>query len=199
MQIGIVARIHALRQGLAAMLESTHHGNVIEVDEPCSWAATCDNPVVVLALDDVSETSTIVDLRTAAPNVAVIALLPSIDAGRELSAVRAGAAAVETWDVDAATLGHIVDLVACDHTVLKSSMAQRLALGEESTLSRISASEIGWLAALARGETVTAVAHDAGFSEREMYRRLSDVYARLGARDKTHALLIATKLGLIAV
>jgi len=41
--------------------------------------------------------------------------------------------------------------------------------------------EAEWLDALARGATVVSLADDYGYSERVMFRRLRDLYERLGA------------------
>lgn len=196
-EIGVSAPIGALRSGLAAMLETTHRGSVTETDDPRSWLAAAKHGVVVLALDDEFDPSIIVDLRADDPDAAVVALVRCGDPASEMRALRAGAAAVETWNVDATTLGLIVDLVAGSRTVVPRPLLQWLTSGEHDPV--VSNDERDWLDALASGKTVAEVAERFAYSEREMYRRLSDVYGRLGARDKVHALLIAVKLGLIDV
>jgi DNA-binding NarL/FixJ family response regulator len=57
--------------------------------------------------------------------------------------------------------------------------------------------EQAWLRRLAAGGTVAGLARGCGYSEREMYRRLSDMYSRLGARTRTEALLLAERFGLL--
>ena len=58
--------------------------------------------------------------------------------------------------------------------------------------------EQAWLRRLATGGTVAGLARSCGYSEREMYRRLSAVYQRLGARTRTEALLLAERIGLLS-
>ena len=61
----------------------------------------------------------------------------------------------------------------------------------------ITTEEAAWLVSLSRGTTVVRLADDAGYSERAMFRRLADLYTRLGARGRTEALLAAERLGLL--
>jgi DNA-binding NarL/FixJ family response regulator len=56
--------------------------------------------------------------------------------------------------------------------------------------------EVGWLADLAAGETVARIAHETGYSERAMFRRLREVYERLGVTSRTEAIVAAERLGL---
>jgi DNA-binding NarL/FixJ family response regulator len=82
-------------------------------------------------------------------------------------------------------------------TVLSRELAQ--ALCRPATLlpsAALSADERAWLRRLAAGGTVAGLARSCGYSEREMYRRLSAVYSTLGARTRTEALLHAERLGL---
>ena len=58
--------------------------------------------------------------------------------------------------------------------------------------------EIGWLAELASGETVARIADETGYSERAMFRRLHEVYERLGVSGRTEAIVAAERLGLFA-
>jgi DNA-binding CsgD family transcriptional regulator len=50
---------------------------------------------------------------------------------------------------------------------------------------------------LADSGTVASLARTVGYSEREMYRLLGGVYARLGASNRTEALLLAERWGLL--
>jgi DNA-binding NarL/FixJ family response regulator len=55
--------------------------------------------------------------------------------------------------------------------------------------------EIGWLRELAFGTTVARLADRAGYSERAMFRLLRDLYARIGVRNRTEALMRAQEHG----
>ena len=57
--------------------------------------------------------------------------------------------------------------------------------------------ERAWLRWLGSGGTVATLAAHACRSEREMYRALNELYARLGASGRTQALLAAQRWGLL--
>lgn len=65
-------------------------------------------------------------------------------------------------------------------------------------LLRLAAEELEWLTSAANGATVAEIAARVGHSERTLQRRLRGLYAELGVRDLTHALVIAASMGLIA-
>jgi DNA-binding CsgD family transcriptional regulator len=55
--------------------------------------------------------------------------------------------------------------------------------------------EMEWLRQLASGTTVAKLADGAGYSERAMFRLLRDLYQRMGAQNRTEALLKARQRG----
>ncbi|MDQ3641282.1 MAG: hypothetical protein M3450_07420 [Actinomycetota bacterium] len=57
--------------------------------------------------------------------------------------------------------------------------------------------EVGWLQTLARGATVARLAGEVGYSEREMFRILSNLYQRMGVVSRTEALVQAAQWGLL--
>ena len=59
----------------------------------------------------------------------------------------------------------------------------------------LGASEIGWVAALAEGARVIDIACDAGYSEREMFRKLRSIWRQIGASSRSEAILVATRRG----
>jgi DNA-binding NarL/FixJ family response regulator len=98
-----------------------------------------------------------------------------------------------------ASLDRILEVVraALDRTtVLPTHVARTLARGEEED-DAIEGGQAEWLRALARGTTVDELAESVGYSERAMYRQLRQLYERLGARNRTEALLQALRRGLI--
>src|SRR4030042_3857 len=61
---------------------------------------------------------------------------------------------------------------------------------------RVDEEETEWLEELAQGSTVVSLADAYGYSERVMFRRLHDLYGRLGAANRSEALINAGRLGL---
>jgi DNA-binding NarL/FixJ family response regulator len=53
------------------------------------------------------------------------------------------------------------------------------------------------LRALAGGTTVAQLADDNGFSEREMFRILSDLYESIGVKNRTEAIVWAARYGVL--
>lgn len=98
-----------------------------------------------------------------------------------------------------AALDRIVDVVhaALDRrTVLPTDIARTMARSGHDK-GAIDEREAAWLRALAGGATVEELAESAGYSERGMYRQLRRLYGRLGASNRTEALLQALRRGLI--
>jgi DNA-binding NarL/FixJ family response regulator len=61
----------------------------------------------------------------------------------------------------------------------------------------VTGEDVDWLLALSRGQTVVELADDVGYSERSMFRKLHELYERLGVTNRSAALLEAQRLGLL--
>lgn len=61
--------------------------------------------------------------------------------------------------------------------------------------SYISEEESGWLRSLAAGITVAGLADRVGYSERETYRTLGELYTKIGVTNRTQAIIWATRHG----
>ena len=183
---------HGLRDALAEAGHArvtTHDG-----DQPPTAPPGGRTAVVVAATDTLADPGS----RTALEAMALVELVA--DAGVEAftAAVRAGAAGV----LDPATeLEHAVEVVAAaaDGLVLvPDHVARALTSGREPTHApSVSDTERSWLRRLGSGGTVSALAADAAYSEREMYRLLRKLYTRLQAETRTEALLQAERWGLL--
>ncbi len=66
-----------------------------------------------------------------------------------------------------------------------------------AAVEQMSEEERAWLRGLATGRTVTALAEGSAYSERELYRKLSRVYQKLGAGGRVEAMLRAERWGLL--
>ena len=83
-------------------------------------------------------------------------------------------------------------------TCLPVAAARALTGGGTAERAALGARDVVWLRALADGVTVGSLARASGYSQREMYRLLAALYARLGADTRTEALLRADRAGLLA-
>ena len=80
---------------------------------------------------------------------------------------------------------------------LPTTTARALAGALEERTPAFTDKERGWLRALAENVTVASLARASGYSQREMYRLLAELYSRLGVTTRTEALLRADRLGLL--
>jgi DNA-binding NarL/FixJ family response regulator len=83
------------------------------------------------------------------------------------------------------------------HLLLPASILGTIAALIPSDEARLTKADIGVLRSLASGRSVGEAAYDLGYSRRQMYRHLNRIYARLGASNRTQALLLAVREGLI--
>jgi DNA-binding NarL/FixJ family response regulator len=153
-------------------------------------------PVVVI----VSSLAQIPAALTAAPGPArhaVVVLVEEASPDACSDALRAGATGVITPDDDPQDVLAVLRCAGRGRTVLARAVAQSLCRPATLPPPSLSETERAWLRRLAAGGTVAGLARDCAYSEREMYRRLSDLYTRLGGRTRTEALLLAERYGLL--
>ena len=195
-QIAIWDPLPVFRQGLMAILRDA--GPISETpDDLLAWARNDVPKVVVLTLGSPQDWTVLAELRRVDPAIAIIAILEEDGVDAHVRALSAGAVAVlpraATSDrireaFDAAIRGKAV--VPVD--VLRALITGRLPEPEPDVPSE---TEREWLRMLAQGVTVSQVADHAGYSERMMFRLLRALYAKLGAANRTQALINARDSG----
>ncbi len=128
----------------------------------------------------------------------VLALLAPFDRD-EIAHALSHQAVPADWEWDAERILGAAVAALAGEALLPMSTVRSLVGGSDAHRREpsITEDEAEWLLALSRGATVVRLADDAGYSERAMFRRLADLYARLGARGRTEALLTAERLGLL--
>lgn len=192
--LGAMSPVYAY--GLRAVLQSGGFDCTVVAD-PAQLPALLAGPEPLVVVVAESGTAAVLPAAPASAWHAVVVVVeqatPEVCAG----ALRAGVTGVITAG-DAPE--HVVDVLrsaARGHTVLPREVV--LALCRPATASPPSLTDVerGWLHRLASGGTVAGLARACGYSEREMYRRLSGVYLRLGASTRTEALLSAERFGLL--
>jgi DNA-binding NarL/FixJ family response regulator len=82
-------------------------------------------------------------------------------------------------------------------TVLPIAVAQQLARRAATDCPPLSAEEIEWLRKLAHGVPVSQLAEESFHSERDMYRVLGRLYARIGVAGRAEAIVAATRWGFV--
>ena len=127
----------------------------------------------------------------ANPNLLIVALLRHPVPEMYIRALQAGASGAVIAVVQSARHQHV--LLPCD-------VARAIAAGVTlpADLGSIGSAEVKWLQMMGKGRTVAQLARAVGYSEREMFRLLRQLYDRMGVRNRTEALLKAAQCGLLA-
>jgi DNA-binding NarL/FixJ family response regulator len=186
------------RYGLAALLRA--------VGIRCSSTSSTDQLGEVLAatgtrvlvLDAVVAASLPRPLGNTANGLFAVHVVPELTSATYAHALRSGATGVVAVDAE---LHHAVDVIraaAAGNSLLGADVARSLCRPATSSAPQVSVRERAWLRRLGDGATVAGLARADGYSEREMYRRLAGLYSRLGAANRTGALVLAERWGLLA-
>jgi DNA-binding NarL/FixJ family response regulator len=192
----------ARRHGIAAALAEAGH-DVHELEPPAAvveWLRRPGDRAAVLCALEPAGRELLRRARAADARAVLVALVGSADARAIRSALLDGATAAVSVDAPLDELIQVVTVALAGKVVLDPPVAEALArgcLGPALLECAVSDPEVDWLRGLARGDTVAELAEAAAFSEREMYRQLGALYERLGAANRTQAIVRAAQLGLI--
>lgn len=139
------------------------------------------------------------DAAVAAGKV-VVALLPDAVPAEYAHALGHGAVAAVAWDADPGEIVTTLGQALKGWSRLPATTATALAAewpGAHQPRPEISEDEVAWLVDLAAGNTVARIADQTGYSERAMFRRLHELYTRLGVNGRAEAIVAAERLGLL--
>jgi DNA-binding NarL/FixJ family response regulator len=167
-------------------------------DELLSWIREEQRPVVLLSLLSSGDWRLLARLREARADTMVIALLADASTTSHVQAILGGAIAAITRDALPETVRKVFDAAIAGKSILPVEVVRGLTTSQpapEEDEWVPSPQEVGWLRELAVGTTVAQLADRAGYSERAMFRLLRDLYLRIGARNRTEALIRAHDRG----
>jgi DNA-binding NarL/FixJ family response regulator len=185
------------RRGLTAAL-SLAGFEPFEPPDVEDWVRSGDPGAVVIALLDDADAKRLKGLRDYAPTTPGLALLPEVTVEAYRWAMRSGATSAIGRDAPPEDIIECLLAACTGRAIMPAPLALNLAMavdpGEHPSLT---ATEVSWLVGLSAGRTVLDLAHDVGYSEREMFRRLHGLYARMGVCGRTEALLSAQRWGLV--
>lgn len=185
----------AYRRGLELAFSEAGY----EVDTPGDmggWAASPGVRVLVATCRSGAEARRLALARARGTDAVAVALLGDESPVAYREVLETGVEAAVARDAPLDCIVAVVRAALKGRTVLPSSVARTLARASENGGS-FEDQHADWLRALARGVTVEELAESVGYSERAMYRQLRQLYERLGARNRTEALLQALRRGLI--
>lgn len=184
--------------GLSAVLTDAGLSTLVVSDPvqlPAVLAGSGSGSFVVVV--PLARAGSIMSAVTVLSARAVVVLVDVATAEVCATAVRAGVTGILTVDDASDDVVAVLQAAACGRTVLPREVVQALCRPESAAPPSLTTTEQNWLRRLAAGGTVSGLARSCGYSEREMYRRLSALYLRLGARTRTEALLQAERFGFL--
>ncbi|GAA3440110.1 LuxR C-terminal-related transcriptional regulator [Kutzneria kofuensis] len=194
----VAGRVPAFVAGLAAILAE----GGFEVARPprlSPWIQQRATEVAVVAVHADEDLDQLRSLADEFPALLLVAVLPAEEDGWYVRALRRGAHAAVAWSSSPPEIVEAVRAARDGRTVLPTAVARSLA---RSSIDRpkgtpLLAREVHWLRVLAGGGSVVQLARAEGYSQREIFRRLSDVYRRMGARNRYEAIALAGQWGLL--
>jgi DNA-binding NarL/FixJ family response regulator len=195
--IAVVAGTPTWRRGSRAVLSDLGFDSV-ELETLAEWTLGRGGAAVLLWVDAEAE-STIPDFVEAFPQIPVVAMFPRLDLDTAAAVIRSGASAVLAESDPVPTIGAALTASMSGLAVLPRQIALAMSdrVPEGSTFDWISREQSDWLIALAEGVTVGELADRIGWSERETFRMLGDLYRHLGVRNRTEAIIWAARHGLV--
>lgn len=187
--VAVVELAASFRRGIDAALE---RAGFVPVDLDASPAAA------LVTLRMLESCDHVVDL--AAAGVVVVALLPEPTPEAHAHAYSHGATGTVDWNADPGEIVAALQAALEGRTRLPAEITRVLASEWPSIHAprpEIDEDEADWLIALAAGSTVARLADDTGYSERAMFRKLHDLYERLGVATRAEAIVVAERIGLL--
>jgi DNA-binding NarL/FixJ family response regulator len=194
--LAVIDPLPVYRRGIAAVL-ATHGFEVHTPADVVAWAREHPRGPVLLSVlsdDDWDLLGALCRLRPRPPIIAVT----TEDSGSGVRALLLGARSVLLRSADVPAVERAVVATVEGEAVMPAAVANALCTARPpAQVSRpaLSAEQVAWLRDLSAGRTVAALAKEAGYSERAMYRFLRDVYARLGVRTRIEAIVRMQEAG----
>jgi DNA-binding NarL/FixJ family response regulator len=196
-RIAVSDPLPVFRRGIMATLGEA--GFRPEVPEDLlAWIREEHRRVVLLTLESADDWALLARLHEASTNVLVVAVLTDTTIRSYVQAVFAGAVAAVPRDAPPEVVRQVFEAAVAGRSILPVEVVRALASAGERLLEdddTPSAREVEWLRDLAGGVTVAQLADRAGYSERAMFRQLREMYVRIGARNRTDALIRAFERG----
>lgn len=187
------------RRGVSAILADS--GFVAsEINHLASWRKGRNGIAAIAAIDDVVTFDDVRRFRDDHRAIPVIAVLPELDVSSYAVAIRSGATAALGGDEPAEALIAVLETAFLGRAAVPDAVVKAMAARIPNTPAAeawIGPGQAEWLRHLAKGEPVSELAEAVGYSEREMFRMLHDLYVKIGVRGRTEAIIWATRHGVL--
>lgn len=194
-RIAVADPLPVFRHGVMTILRDAG----FESDSPedlFAWVRDEQTKAVIITIRSEADWQMLETLHRTKAEVVLVALLEQISVTASVRALRAGAACVVARDASPAALSAAFTAAMRGQSQVPVEVLRALTVSAaEAAPDQPSPEERKWLRGLAQGMTVSQIAVEAGYSERMMFRLLRGVYTRLGAGNRTDALMRAQARG----
>ncbi len=200
-RVGIVDDRPAVSRGITITLEADNFlvdEHVTDIDE---WLTVGGRRLILLGTCRNSDQMELL-ARLHTPRyegVPVVVLLADASIAVYRRCLLAGAAGMVDQNESLDYICRVVRASADGWLLLPAAVSTAISLGSDVRQPGVQKGdrETRWLQALADGSTVSEIAVAEGYSEREMYRLLNQLYSRLGVQNRTRAIVHAAQRGLV--
>ncbi len=209
---------HAIaREGLKAILETDPQIAVVaeasDGYDALKKIATVKPDIVLLdvRLPGLNGIEVTRQIKAAYPDIAVVLLSGYNDDALVVEAIQAGAAGFLLKDASEALLLHTIHVAKSGGCVIEASLLRASASQTPAALERPQRPEPALMLAeeltererevlrlMAEGYTNKEIAEQLSVAEVTVKKHVQNIMAKLGATDRTHAAILALRLGLIA-
>lgn len=198
-RVAVIGGTPMWRRGVASVLDDAGY-RPVEYPTLDAWMPGRGGAAVIFHLADARGLDGVETFCGVYPHIPLVAVTPVLGVAEFAAAIRAGASSAlaedEPTEVLVATLEHAMAGRCSAPPVVMRALAVRVAAGFGEMLS-IDDTDRQRLRALAAGATVARLADEAGFSEREMFRMLGDLYRAIGVKSRTEAIIWASRHGVL--
>lgn len=193
-RIAVVDAFPLARAGTSAVLGAAAH-HVVDADCLDDLPRIDDIDICVVSLRDRLEWEAL-ERSKVAEAVPVVAIVAEADVSAIGTAISRGATAVLPANARPDELLSAVDAAAGGHAFFPQACLRSWMTARENR-PELSDVEYEWLSALAHGATVRELSERFSYSERQVHRRLSSLYRRLGVSCRAEAISRAERTGML--
>lgn len=186
------------RKGLAVALEEAGFLPVEPADLE-EWVSSGSTSLILVTINQDEDWNAIPSAAFAA-GAPIVVLLPSPTPEAYAAVFRRGATGAAPWSADPEHIVRVLDGAADGLAVVPFEVTRALATEgcAPAPPDWVTSGTVDCLQKLAEGLTVVALAQRSRCSERAMYRRLQCIYGRMGVNNRSEAIALASRWGLIS-
>src|SRR6266436_8453606 len=186
-----IAALLATQPDMSLVAEASNGREAIELFR----AHRPDITLMDLQMPDMNGIDAMIAIRDEFPEARIIVLTTYTGDVQVLRAIKAGAQAYVTKNLVHKELLQTIRAVHAGHKTMSPEVAAQIAayVGDEALTSR----EIDVLRLIAAGSANKEIAAQLSISEETVKSRVKNILIKLGANDRTHAVTIALKRGII--